>query len=98
MNMNGDSLQARVQELLAATHVLDFEIRGAGMSRVFVAIHPGQPITGIGISLGTPQYMAPEQAAADPNADHRIDIYAIGIVAYKMLVGSPPFHGRTPQA
>ena len=44
-----------------------------------------------GLVVGTPTYMAPEQAAADPATDHRADIYAFGILAYELLAGEPPF-------
>jgi serine/threonine protein kinase len=44
-------------------------------------------LTSAGVALGTPAYMAPEQAAADPHADHRCDIYAVGALGYEMLTG-----------
>ncbi|MEP6989940.1 MAG: protein kinase [bacterium] len=56
------------------------------------------PLTSIGIALGTPAYMAPEQAAADPTTDLRADIYSFGAMAYEMLAGHPPFAGRNTQA
>jgi tetratricopeptide (TPR) repeat protein len=53
-------------------------------------------LTQIGTSLGTPAYMAPEQAAGDPDTDHRADIYAFGAMAYELLAGRTPFHGLPP--
>ena len=50
-----------------------------------------QYLTTGGLVVGTPTYMAPEQAAADPATDHRADIYAFGVVAYELLAGEPPF-------
>jgi len=58
----------------------------------------GQRMTQTGLSLGTPQYMAPEQAMGEKVVDARADIYALGAVTYEMLAGEPPFTGPTAQA
>ncbi len=55
-------------------------------------------LTSHGMALGTPAYMAPEQATGSPHTDHRADIYSLGVMAYEMLTGSPPFAGRSAQA
>ena len=54
----------------------------------------GSTLTTVGLALGTPAYMAPEQAMADPSTNHRADLYAVGAVLYEMLVGAPPFSGN----
>ncbi|MEO5800559.1 MAG: protein kinase [Gemmatimonadales bacterium] len=77
-----------------AAMIIDFGIAKAlGAAVAGTASQPG--LTRVGFTLGTPTYMAPEQASADPALDHRADLYAIGVVAYELLAGRPPFQGAS---
>jgi eukaryotic-like serine/threonine-protein kinase len=58
----------------------------------------GGKLTAEGLAIGTPAYMAPEQAMADPDMDHRADLYAFGLIAYEMLAGAPVFTADSPKA
>jgi eukaryotic-like serine/threonine-protein kinase len=79
--------------LLSHNHavVADFGIARA----IFAA--GGEKLTETGLTLGTPSYMSPEQAAGDSEVDGRSDLYSLGCVLYEMLVGDPPFLGHSPQ-
>jgi serine/threonine-protein kinase len=58
----------------------------------------GTRLTDTGLSLGTPEYMSPEQATGERELDARSDMYSLGVVVYEMLVGEPPHTGKTVQA
>ena len=80
--------------LLSGRHAL---VTDFGVAKAVSEATGRSRITTAGIALGTPAYMSPEQAAADPHVDHRADIYALGVVGYEMVAGDPPFTGGTPQ-
>ena len=67
-----------------------------GVAKAISAALPGTGMTTTGMAIGTPAYMAPEQLAADPSADHRIDLYAVGLLAYELLAGKSPFASASP--
>ena len=75
--------------------VTDFGVAKAVSASTTVG---GSGLTSLGVALGTPAYMSPEQASADPTVDHRADIYSWGILAYELLTGSTPFSGRPAAA
>jgi serine/threonine-protein kinase len=80
--------------MLSGRHAL---VTDFGVAKAVSEATGAHTLTSIGIALGTPAYMAPEQAAADPHLDHRVDIYAVGVLGYELLTGRPPFAGLTPQ-
>ncbi len=81
--------------LISGRHAL---VTDFGVAKAVSAAREGPDLTTAGISLGTPTYMAPEQAAGDPDVDHRADLYAVGVLAYELIVGRAPFEGPTAQS
>jgi serine/threonine-protein kinase len=89
------------ENILLTTHdalVTDFGVAKAiQASRTETDASEEGSLTSAGIAVGTPVYMAPEQAVGDPGTDQRADLYALGVVAYELLTGHTPFPGRSMQ-
>src|SRR6185437_10772860 len=104
--VRGESLRVRLARgpvpLTEAVAILRDVAKALEASRTRAPGGPAAPMEGLtqfGTSLGTPAYMAPEQAAADPATDHRADLYAWAVMAYELLAGRHPFADKTsPQA
>ncbi len=80
--------------LLSGRHAL---VADFGVAKAVTEATGHQLLTSTGVALGTPTYMAPEQAVADPHQDHRVDIYALGVLGYELLTGRAPFSATTAQ-
>jgi len=80
--------------LLSGRHAL---VTDFGVAKAVSEATGRQALTTAGVALGTPAYMAPEQAAGEPHIDQRVDIYALGVLGYELVSGRPPFTGRTSQ-
>jgi serine/threonine protein kinase/Tol biopolymer transport system component len=83
-----ENIMIHDRQALVADFGIALAMRSAGGSR----------LTETGMSLGTPQYMSPEQALGDRDLDARSDIYSLGVTVYEMLAGDPPYTGSTAQA
>ncbi|HEU5217669.1 MAG TPA: serine/threonine-protein kinase, partial [Gemmatimonadales bacterium] len=81
--------------MISRNHAL---VTDFGVAKALSEATGGHGVTSTGMAMGTPAYMAPEQASADPHVDHRADIYALGVLGYEMLSGQPPFVASTAQA
>ena len=80
--------------LLSGRHAL---VTDFGVAKALSEATGRHQLTSAGIALGTPAYMAPEQAVGEPNIDGRVDIYALGVLGYELICGRVPFTGRTSQ-
>jgi eukaryotic-like serine/threonine-protein kinase len=81
--------------MLAGRHALLLDF---GVAKAVTASAEPSFVTTTGMALGTPSYMAPEQAVAEKEVDGRADLYSLGVVAYESLAGRRPFTGSTAQA
>ena len=80
--------------MLSGRHAL---VTDFGVAKAVSRAKVDRPHTTEGVAIGTPFYMAPEQAQASENIDHRVDIYSVGVLAYELLTGAHPFATMVPQ-